>query len=373
MIIGIPKETKVDEYRVAIIPAGVKALVEAGHRVLIEEGAGLGSDIPDEEFRLAGANLLPSQEEIFDQADMIMKVKEPLLEECRFLRRGQILYAYLHLAASADLTQALLEREVIGIAYETVQLENGLLPLLTPMSEVAGRLSIQAGAKCLEKSEGGRGVLLGGVPGVEPGRVAIIGGGIVGTNAAKIAIGLRADTTLLDIHPARLSYLDDLFGNRIKTLMSNSHNLLESLKQADLVVGAVLIPGAKAPRLITKQMLTLMKKGSVFIDVAIDQGGCAESSRPTSLRDPTYLCHGVIHYCVTNIPSAVSRTSTYALSNATLPYALLLANKGCHSAFLEEPALAKGLNLFFGKVTCQAVAQDLGYRYFPPHSLLTKT
>lgn len=372
MIFGIPKEIKEHEYRVAIVPAGVRTLVQASHRVLIEKGAGLGSDISDEEFQKAGATLLPSREEVFGEAEMIMKVKEPLPEEYGLLRTGQILYSYLHLAASPSLTQALLEREIIGVAYETVQLESGLLPLLTPMSEIAGRMAIQEGAKYLEKEEGGRGVLLGGVPGVEPGRVTILGGGIVGTNAAKIAVGLGADTTLLDIHHAKLAYLDDLFGNRIKALMSNYLNILQALSMADVVVGSVLIPGAKAPRLITEEMLDTMKKGSVLIDVAIDQGGCAESSRPTSLSHPTYVHQGVIHYCVTNMPSAVARTSTYALTNTTLPYVLLIANHGFRKALQDDSALAKGLNLFSGKVTHRAVAQELGYRYFSPASLLNK-
>jgi len=371
VIIGVPKEIKEHEYRVAIVPAGVRALLQAGHKVYIESEAGKGSGIPDTEFQKAGATILSSKEEIFSQAELIIKVKEPLPEEYPLLKKNQIIYAFLHLAASLELTKALIEREVIAIAYETVQLDDGFLPLLTPMSEIAGRLSVQEGARYLEKEEGGRGVLLGGVPGVEPGKVLIIGGGVVGTNAAKIAIGHGADTTLLELDLERMAYLDDLFGNRIKTLMSNHDNLIAHLGEADLIIGAVLIPGAKAPQLITREMLFLMRKGSVFVDVAIDQGGCAESSRPTSFKNPVYTCEGIIHYCVTNMPSAVARTSTYALTNATLPYALQIANKGVKKALAENQVLVRGLNVMGGKVTHQAIAQDLGYKYYPPSSVLT--
>jgi alanine dehydrogenase len=301
----------------------------------------------------------------------MIKVKEPLPEEYPLLRKNQIIYAFLHLAASLGLAEALLEREVIAIAYETVQLDDGFLPLLAPMSEIAGRLSVQEGARYLEKEEGGRGVLLGGVPGVEPGKVLTIGGGVVGTNAAKIAIGHGADTTLLELDLKRMVYLDDLFGNQIKTLMSNHDNLVAHLGEADLIIGAVLIPGAKAPRLITQEMLSLMKKGAVFVDVAIDQGGCAETSKPTSFKDPVYTCDGIIHYCVTNMPSAVARTSTYALTNATLPYALQIANKGVNKGLAENSVMARGLNIMEGKVTHQAIAQELGYKYYPISSVLT--
>lgn len=371
MIIGVPKEIKEHEYRVAIVPAGVRALVQAGHKVYIESEAGEGSGIPDTAFQKAGATILSSKEEIFSQADLIIKVKEPLPEEYPLLKKSQIIYAFLHLAASRELTEALLEREVIAIAYETVQLDDGFLPLLTPMSEIAGRLSVQEGARYLEKEEGGRGVLLGGVPGVEPGKVLIIGGGVVGTNAAKIAIGHGADTTLLELNLERMAYLDDLFGNRIKTLMSNHDNLVSHLGEADLIIGGVLIPGAKAPKLITRDMLSFIRKGSVFVDVSIDQGGCAETSRPTSFKDPTYTCEGVIHYCVTNMPSAVARTSTYALTNVTLPYALQIANKGVKKGLAENPALARGLNIMDGKVTYRSIAQDLGYKYHSLSSVLS--
>jgi alanine dehydrogenase len=371
VIIGIPKEIKEHEYRVAMVPAGVRASVRAGHKVYIERGAGEGSGIADKEFQDAGADILSSREEVFCEADMIIKVKEPLPEEYCLLRKGQIICAFLHLAASAELTSALLEREVVGIAYETVQLDDGSLPLLSPMSEIAGRLSVQEGARYLEKEEGGKGVLLGGVPGVAPGKVVIIGGGVVGTNAAKMAIGHGADTTLLELDLKKMAYLDDLFGNRIKTLMSNHDNLISQLSEADLVIGAVLIPGAKAPQVITREMLSLMKKGTVLVDVAIDQGGCAESSHPTSFKDPIYIYEGIIHYCVTNMPSAVARTSTFALTNVTLPYVLQIANKGVKQALRENPVLAKGLNTIEGKVTYQAIAQALGYQYYPVMKALT--
>jgi len=370
VIIGVPKELKEHEYRVGMVPAGVRAAVQAGHKVFIERGAGEGSGISDREYEEAGGHILSSREEVFSGADMIVKVKEPLPEEYPLLKKGQILCAFLHLAASKELTEALLEREVIAIAYETVQADDGSLPLLSPMSEIAGRLSIQAGARFLEKEEGGKGILLGGVPGVEPGKVVIIGGGVVGTNAAKMAVGHGADTTLLEIDLKRMAYLDDLFGNRIKTLMSNQDNLRHQLARADLVIGAVLIPGAKAPKIITEEMISLMKKGTVFVDVAIDQGGCAESSHPTSFKDPVYTYNGVIHYCVTNMPSAVARTSTFALTNVTLPYTLQIANKGIKRALEDNPMLAKGLNVMGGKITCKAIAQDLGYKYYPLQDLL---
>jgi alanine dehydrogenase len=370
MIIGIPKEIKVHEYRVAIVPAGVRALVQTGHKVYIENGAGDGSGIADTAFQKAGATILENKGEIFYNSDLIMKVKEPLPEEYPLLKKRQIVYSFLHLAASRELLKALLEKEVIAIAYETVQMDDGFLPLLAPMSEIAGRLSVKEGARYLEKEEGGKGLLLGGVPGVEPGKVLIIGGGMVGTNAAKIAIGHGADTTLLELDPKRMAYLDDMFGNRIKTLMSNHDNLVAHLAQADLIIGAVLIPGAKAPKLITREMLTLMRKESVFVDVAIDQGGCAETSKPTSFKNPIYVIDGIIHYCVTNMPSAVARTSTYALTNATLPYAIQLANKGIKNRLAENPALARGLNVMKGKVTHPAIAHDLGYKYYPLSSIL---
>ena len=370
MIVGIPKEIKKDEYRLGIVPSGVRSLVLAGHKVIIEDGAGLGSGISNSEYEFEGAEIVPSAKDIYLRADMIMKVKEPLSSEYNMLREGQILYTYLHLAPAPDLTKALLERKIIAIAYETVQLDDGSLPLLIPMSEIAGRMSIQEGAKYLEREKGGRGILLGGVPGVAPGKVTIIGGGIVGTNAAKMAIGTGATVTILDASLYRLRYLDDIFGGRIRTLMSDSHNIMESIKEADLVIGAVLIPGARAPFLVTRGMLSDMKEGSVIVDVSIDQGGCIETSKPTSHSNPIFVVDGVIHYCVTNMPGAVPRTSTFALTNATFPYALQIANLGIKDAFTKNKALLKGLNLANGKVTHKAVAEALGYEYSPPDNIL---
>ncbi|MBI5747849.1 MAG: alanine dehydrogenase [Nitrospinae bacterium] len=370
MKIGIPKEIKKDEYRVGIVPSGVRSLVLAGHKVIIEDGAGLGSGISNSEYEFEGAEIAPSAKDVYLRADMIMKVKEPLPSEYDMLREGQILYTYLHLAPAPDLTKALLKRKIIAIAYETVQLDDSSLPLLIPMSEIAGRMSIQEGAKYLEREKGGRGILLGGVPGVAPGKVTIIGGGIVGTNAAKMAIGTGATVTILDASLYRLRYLDDIFGGRIRTLMSDSHNIMESVKEADLVIGAVLIPGARAPFLVTRGMLSEMKEGSVIVDVSIDQGGCVETSKPTSHSTPTFIVDGVIHYCVTNMPGAVPRTSTFALTSATFPYALQIVNLGIKDAFTKNKALLKGLNLANGKVTHRAVAEALGYEYSPPEKIL---
>jgi len=362
VIVGVPREVKNHEYRVGIVPSGVRALVEAGHKVLIETGAGLGSGIADVEFEAAGAEIASSAAAVYGGAEMVMKVKEPLPQEYDLLRPGQILYTYLHLAPAPELTAALVRQKVIGIAYETIQLADGSLPLLTPMSEVAGRLSIQVGARCLQKDSGGRGVLLGGVPGVAPGRVAIIGGGIVGTNATKMAVGLGAEVTIFDVNLARLRQLDDIFMGRVKTAYSSPHNIMEALKESDLVVGGVLVTGARAPRVITSDMVKAMPEGSVLVDVAIDQGGCAETSRPTSHAEPTYVIDGVIHYCVTNMPGAVARTSTFALTNTTIPYALRLAARGVEAA-LADPALALGVNVCCGAVTYEAVARDLDYEY----------
>ncbi|MFV1950781.1 MAG: alanine dehydrogenase [Nitrospinota bacterium] len=371
MIIGIPKEIKEDEYRVAIVPAGVRALVLAGHKVLIEDQAGSGSGIANFEYENEGAEILSGKNEIFFQADMIIKVKEPLASEYDLFREGQILYTFLHLAAAPELTRVLLERMVIAIAYETVQLKDGSLPLLIPMSEIAGRMSVHEGAKCLKNGKGGRGVLLGGVPGVEPGKVVILGAGVVGMNAAKMAVGAGASVTLLDIDLAKLRYADDIFGGRIKTLMSNGFNVVEVMKDADMVIGAVLIPGALTPRLIARGILSMMKEGSVIVDVGIDQGGCAETSRQTSHSDPTYIVDGIIHYCVANMPGVVARTSTFALTNATFSFALKIANNGYRNALLEDPVgLARGLNLVNGKVTCRAVADALGYEYVPVEEVL---
>ena len=366
MIIGVPKEIKNNENRVAITPAGVYAMVSKGHQVVIQTTAGIGSGISDQEFIQAGAEIMPDAKAVFTAADMIMKVKEPLPPEFPLFKNKQILFTYLHLAPEMELTKMLMEKEIVSIAYETVQLDNGSLPLLTPMSEVAGRMSIQVGAQFLEKPKGGRGVLLGGVPGVSPGKVVIIGGGVVGTNAAKMAVGLGADVTILERSSDRMRYLDDIFGGRIKTKMSNSYNIAEEVQKADLLVGAVLIPGARAPRLVTEEMVKTMQPGSVIVDVAIDQGGSIETiDRVTTHSNPVYEMHGVIHYSVANMPGAVARTSTFALTNATLPYALELANKGWLQAIKDDNSLAKGVNVVKGKVTYQAVAEALNLEYVP--------
>jgi len=366
MIIGIPKEIKPYENRVGITPAGVEAFIKAGHKVYIETEAGLGSGFSDEDYTQAGASILNTPKEIFNIAEMIIKVKEPLPAEYNLFKDGQLLFTYLHLAPELELTNALLKKNIVGVAYETIQLEDGSLPLLIPMSEVAGRMSVQIGATLLEKHFGGRGIVLGGVPGTPKGKVVVIGGGIVGTNAAKMALGLGADVTILDINLDRLRYLDDIFGGRIKTLLSNTYNIREEIKTADLLVGAVLIPGAKAPQLVTEDMVKGMQKGSVIVDVAIDQGGSIETiDRVTTHANPSYEKHGVIHYSVANMPGAVARTSTFALTNATLPYALQLANKGYKKALQENKALAKGLNVYHGQVTFKAVAESHGLTYVP--------
>ena len=361
MKIGIPKEIKAQENRVAITPPGVATFVQAGHKVFIQTGAGEGSGFPDQEYVAAGAKILGDAKKVYDTADMILKVKEPLKPEYAMLREGQILFTYLHLAPAPALTKALMKAKIIGIAYETVQLANGALPLLSPMSEVAGRMSVQVGANLLQKTNGGRGLLLGGVPGVEPGNVVIIGGGNVGLNAAKMAIGLGARVTILDISAERLASIDNLFGNRIVTLMSNSYNIAKSVAEADLVVGAVLIPGARTPKLVTTAMVQNMRPGAVLVDVAIDQGGSIETiDKVTTHQDPCFEKHGVIHYSVANMPGAVPRTSTFALTNATMPYALQIANKGVEAALRDDPALRKGLNLYKGSVTFPAVAEAQG-------------
>lgn len=370
MIIGIPKEIKNHEYRVGVVPAGVRILAKDGHQVLVQAGAGEGSGILDEEFIEAGGGIVQSPEEVYGRAELVMKVKEPMPQEIPLLREGQILFAYLHLAPAPELTQGLLQRRIIGVAYETIQLRDGSLPLLTPMSEVAGRMAVQVGSHYLEKGFGGRGVLLGGVPGVARGKVAIIGAGTVGTSAAKIAIGLGAYVTVLDNNPQRLAYLDDIFGTGINTLMSNYDNIAWSVKDAHLVVGAVLIPGARTPKLVTREMVGSMKPGTVVVDVSVDQGGCCETTRPTTHTDPIYLVDGVIHYGVTNMPAAVSRTSTFALTNVTLPYAQALANKGLVKAATDDPALAKGINVFRGKITCPNLAGDLGLVCMPLEGLI---
>ena len=360
MIIGVPKEVKNRENRVAVVPGGVKVLTQAGHKVLVQKGAGLGASIPDEKFKDAGATIIDTAEKVWQDAEMIMKVKEPISEEYAKMRQGQILYTYLHLAAAQELGHELIKRKVTGIAYETIEMANASLPLLTPMSEVAGRMSVQIGAQCLQKHKGGKGQLLGGVPGVQRGRVAIIGGGVVGINAAKMAIGLGARVTILDTNAARLAYLDDIFGNDIDTLMSNPENIGNCVAESDLVIGAVLITGAKAPKLVSREMVRSMEKGSAIVDVAIDQGGCIETIKATTHDDPTFVDEGVIHYGVTNIPGDVPKTSTYALTNVTLRYAMDIANKGLDRALQESQELRKGLNTVAGRCVHPAVAEALG-------------
>ena len=363
MLIGVPKEIKTNENRVALLPVGAELLKAHGHEVWVETNAGAGSGSSDEDYRQAGAKIVASPAEIYGKVDMIMKVKEPLPSEYPLLRAGQLIFTYFHFAASRELTEAVIKSKCIAIAYETVQTDDGALPLLIPMSEVAGRLAIQEGARCLEKLHGGRGVLLGGVPGVEPGNVAIIGGGVVGLNAAKMAAGLGARVTILDLNLDRLRYLDDVMPKNVQTVMSNPVNIRKAIAQADLVVGAVLIPGAKAPRLVTREMLKLMKKGSVIVDVAVDQGGCVETIHATTHENPTYEIEGVVHYGVANMPGAVPMTSTYALTNATLPYALKIADLGYPACITTSPAIAKGVNIAFGKVTHKGVAEAFGLQY----------
>jgi alanine dehydrogenase len=363
MRIGVPKESKRDEYRVAMLPVGVEELTNAGHQVVIETGAGLGSGIADAEYAAEGATIAASAAEVFGQADLIVKVKEPLPPEWPLIRSGQILFTYFHFAASRELTEAMLASDATSIAYETLRDAQGRLPLLTPMSEVAGRMSIQEGAKYLERPQMGRGILLAGVPGVAPAHITILGGGVVGANAAKIAAGFQADITILDVNMDRLRYLDDIMPPNVNVLYSDKHTIRQELKLADLVVGAVLIPGARAPHLVTRKDLKLMKPGSVVIDVAIDQGGCIETSRPTTHSSPTFIEEDVLHYCVTNMPGAVGRTSTFALCNVTLPWVLQLANRGLESAMRDLAPLASAVNIHAGKVTNQAVAETFGMPY----------
>ena len=370
MYIGCPKEIKPQEGRVSLTPAGVDAFVRAGHTVYIEQGAGLSSGFTDDEYTEVGAQILPTAKDVYDAADMIIKVKEPLEQEYDLLREGQTLFTYLHLAPDPEQTKALLERKVTAIAYETVQLADGSLPLLAPMSEVAGRLAIQIGAHLLESNCGGRGILLGGVPGVERANVVIIGGGNVGTNAAKIAVGMGARVTILDLNAKRLAYLDDIFDHKIQTLQSNSYNIARAVKNADLVVGCVLIPGAKTPQLVTEDMVKTMSPGSVLVDVAIDQGGSiATIDRATTHKVPYFVKHGVLHYSVANMPGAVPRTSTLALTGVTLPYALRIANMGAEAACKADPALMKGLNTYNGHLTCSAVAEAQNLTYTDPTTL----
>ncbi|MDR3411970.1 MAG: alanine dehydrogenase [Formivibrio sp.] len=365
MLIGVPKEIKNHEYRVGLTPAGVRELVANGHQVMVEKQAGAAIGFGDDLYAAAGAKMVEAAAEIFATAEMVIKVKEPQPIEYKQLRVGQILYTYLHLAPDPEQTKGLVESGAICIAYETVTDVRGGLPLLAPMSEVAGRMAIQAAAHALEKAQGGSGILLGGVPGVAPGHVTVLGGGVVGINAARIAMGIGADVTLLDKSLPRLKEIDNDFGGRIKTLYSTQDAIEAELKMADAVIGAVLIPGTAAPRLVTRDMLKLMKPGSVLVDVAIDQGGCFETSHATTHQDPTYVVDGVIHYCVANMPGAVARTSTVALTNATLAFALAIANKGVKRALLEDGHLKNGLNVCRGKVTYEAVARELGYEFVP--------
>ena len=371
MIVGLPKEIKDNEYRVGLTPAGVRALKDAGHEIRVETNAGAGSGFEDTLYQRAGAAIIDSADDIWASADMIVKVKEPIAVEYPCMREGQLLFTYLHLAPDHELTQELINRKVTGIAYETITDRKGTLPLLTPMSEVAGRMAIQVGAHYLEKMSGGRGILLGGVPGVPAARVVIIGGGVVGTNAAKIAVGMGAHVTIIDNNLDRLRELDDIFLSKISTLASSAYMIQDAISQADLIVGAVLVPGAAAPKLVTKNMLKEVPNGAVIVDVAVDQGGCIETTHPTTHSNPTYYVEGVLHYCVANMPGAVPRTSTFALTNATLPYALKLANKGLLKAIGGDPGLKEGVNTYSGHCTYEAVASAQGIPYTPLDHLIS--
>lgn len=363
MIIGVPKEIKTAENRVGLVESGVKALTRDGHKVLVETQAGVGSGITDGMFEAAGATIIGTKKEVYEKADMIIKVKEPLPEEYPLLQENQILYTYLHLAPEPVLTKALLEKKVKGVAYETIQYDDGSLPLLKPMSEVAGRMATQVGASYLQRDRGGKGILLGGVPGVERGRVTVIGGGVAGLNAAKMAVGLGAHVTILDINSKRLEYLDDIFGSKVQTLYSNITNIEKTIPHTDLLIGSVLVPGAKAPHLVTREMISQMENGSVVVDIAVDQGGCIETCKPTSHKEPTFEIDGVIHYCVPNMPGVFSRTSTYALTNLTLKYAQVIANSSVEEACAKDKALYKGLNTYDGFVAYEQVAKDLDLPY----------
>ncbi|MEM8997245.1 MAG: alanine dehydrogenase [Acidobacteriota bacterium] len=360
MRIGIPKEVKDHEYRVGMTPAGVRALTDAGHQVTVQATAGFGSGFEDDEFRQAGAEILESADEVWGKAEMVIKVKEPVASEYHRMVEGQTLFTYLHLAPIPELTQVLLDKKIAGVAYETVTDDRGGLPLLAPMSEVAGRMSVMVGATHLQRAHGGRGVLISGVPGAPPAEVVIIGGGIVGLNALKIAHGMRSRVTVLEMNPDRMRFIDDLFDGAVTTLASNRHNLEACLERADLVIGAVLIPGRSAPKLITREMLGLMQRGSVLVDVAVDQGGCFETTRTTTHSDPVYEVDGIVHYCVANMPGAVPRTSTLALTNSTLPYALSLAAHGVEAAIRRDEHLARGVNTYAGEITCEPVAESQG-------------
>src|SRR5690606_22305008 len=370
MVIGVPKEIKNNENRVALTPAGTKELTKRGHVVYIQSGAGAGSGFSDEEYRGAGAEMLDTAQDIFSRAEMIMKVKEPVGDEYKLIRKDQLVFTYFHFASYEPLTKAMIDSGAVCLAYETVERTDGSLPLLIPMSEVAGRMAIQEGAKYLEKPLKGRGVLLGGVPGVKPSKVLILGGGIVGTNAAKIAAGMGADVIVVDVNLQRLRYLDDVMPKNVRTMMSNEYGIRELVRECDLIVGAVLIPGAKAPRLITRDMLKLMRPGTVLVDVAVDQGGCIETCTPTTHENPTFILDDVVHYCVANMPGAVPYTSTLALTNATLPYAVRLANYGWKKACADNPDLGNGLNMIEGHVVYKAVAEAFNMEYQPVEELL---
>ncbi len=370
MLIGVPKEIKNHEYRVGMVPGSVREVIAHGHEVIVETNAGMGIGFTDEDYQAVGATIAPSAEEVFAKADMIVKVKEPLTEERKHLREGQILFTYLHLAPDMPQTEDLVNSGAVCIAYETVTGAAGGLPLLAPMSEVAGRMSIQAGAECLEKSNGGRGMLLGGVPGVQPAKVVVIGGGVVGTNAIKMAVGMGARVIVLDRNVNALRRIDAEFGSQVETVYSSHDSLEKHVISADLVIGGVLIPGAAAPKLVTEDMVKRMQPGAVLVDVAIDQGGCFETSKATTHADPTYILHDVVHYCVANMPGAVPRTSTFALNNATLPFIINIANKGYKKALADDPHLLNGLNVYRGKVTERSVAENLGFDYVEPTTAL---
>jgi len=370
MIIGVPREIKDHESRVGVIPAGVKALTEAGHKVLVETNAGAKSGFPDSEYQDAGAEIVGDAGNVWGKSEIVVKVKEPIESEYVYFREGLVLFTYLHLAPVPELTQKLLDAKVIGIAYETVRDRSNTLPLLTPMSEVAGRMSVQVGAAYLEQEKGGRGILLGGVPGVPPAHVTVIGGGVVGTNAARIALGFGAKVTLVDLNLNRLREIDDIFNGRVYTLASNSYNIASATREADLVIGGVLIPGATAPKIVTKEMVSRMKKGAVIVDVAIDQGGCVETAKPTSHSNPSYTVDGVVHYCVTNMPGAVPHTSTLGLTNATFPYLQRLASLGPKEALKRDAGLAEGLNTWLGKLTYRGVAESQQREWTPVATVL---
>ncbi|MCC6012038.1 alanine dehydrogenase [Candidatus Caldipriscus sp.] len=365
MIVGVPKEIKTEEYRVSMTPAGVKELIKRGHKVIVQEGAGLGAGFKDEDYKGVGAEIVKTLEEVYDKAELIVKVKEPQPEEYKLLHEGHILFTYLHLAADENLTRALMERKIVGIAYETVETDDGYLPLLAPMSEIAGKMAPQEGAKYLEKPQGGLGVLLGGVPGVPPAKVVVIGAGTVGMNATMVAAGMGADVTLMDINVERLRRAEEIIPANVKTLFSTDYTIREAVKNADLVIGAVLITGAKAPKILTRDILREMKEGAVLVDVSIDQGGISEFSRPTTHKDPVFVAEGVVHYCVANMPGAVPRTSTFALTNSTLKYVIKLADMGWKDAVRSDKSLARGVNLVKGFITHKAVAEAFGLDYHP--------